>query len=170
MSLAQEATSATGLDPPRPNLGPEPWPEAPTGPGVWAWAGLTLVVAALGWRMLRKRTPGPTPQGQASPIPTEPERSPSQRLVESSEAVRVALIGAFGPSWGSKTTEEIAADPALAGRLDPAEVDRLIELLLQADRVKFGSAEPDEAGDWEAWALGFASVLAAGATSRNIGK
>ncbi len=87
----------------------------------------------------------------------EPDGSPGQRLIASSEAVRGALIEAFGPAWGSKTTEEIGDDPALLERIDPDQVERLVAFLKGADRAKFASVEPDSLEDWEAWAASFVS-------------
>ena len=171
MSFEQEKTAAESLVPPRPNLGPEPWPEPSGWPGTRGWAGLVvaLIVAAVAWRAVRRRTAGAAVAVEAGPPPDDRDQSPGRRLIAASEVVRTALIEAFGPAWGSRTTEEVADDPTLAGRLDPAEVDRLVGLLREADRVKFGSAEPDAADDWEVWASGLASALAAGATSRRIG-
>ena len=172
MIADQAEPSAESLVPPRPNLGPEPWPEPSRWPGAAGWwgAGLGLIVLILLLRARRRRkAKAPVPDEPPS-RPVDSDGSPRQRLIASSEVVRGALIGAFGPAWGSKTTEEIGDDPTLLERFDPDQVDRLVAFLKGADRVKFASAEPETLDDWEAWASAFASGLAAGATSRGNGK
>lgn len=171
MSGPEEPTRAEGLVPPRPNLGPEPWPDRPggtTGLGWWGVAlGLLLVLALARWRRrlnARPADPDKTPDHIDTPEPT-----PRQRLIAASEGVRDALIAAFGPAWASKTTEDIAADPAPSGRLGPDDSERLIEFLRLADRAKFAGESPKSVEDWEGWAVGFRDSLA-GATSRISGK
>ena len=57
--------------------------------------------------------------------------------------VREALIARFGPAWGAKTTEEIAAEPGLAAALGPERAAQLVRFLHAADRAKFaGDARP----------------------------
>lgn len=173
MTPDQEAGEAETLVPPRPNLGPEPWPEGTGWPGLagWAGAGLALVLALAIWSRRRRRSRKGAPE-TSGPIalPGEVDPTPRQRLIASSEVVRGALIGAFGPAWASKTTEEIAEEPGLAGRFDPPEVERLLAFLRLADRVKFAEAEPGTADDWEDWAGAFLSSMGAGTTSRINGK
>ncbi len=155
-----------GLIPPRPNLGPEPWADPPGGPRrlpPWAWfLAPALLLAAWRWRRLRRRRIRPAGDGLAAP-PADPDPSPRLRMIAASDSVRVALIGAFGPSWKSKTTEEIAAEPAVGDRLGPDRAARLGEFLAEADRAKFAGQEPGGVEGWEAWAASFAEGLAAGA-------
>ncbi len=172
MNVDQEPTSAESLVPPRPNLGPEPWPESPRWADAAGWWGaslalILLILLAL-WR--RRRRPGAGLAMAFLSPSIDPDCPPRQRLIASSEVIRGALIGAFGPTWGSKTTEEIGDDPSLLERIDPLEVERLVAFLRLADRAKFASGEPESPDDWEAWAAGFVEGLAAGATSRSSGK
>jgi MYXO-CTERM domain-containing protein len=167
----QEETSAESLVPPRPNLGPEPWPDSPRWPGAAGWwgVGLALICLLILWRRRRRKT-RPAVLVDLETTAIDPDSSPRQRLIASSEVIRSALIGTFGPAWGSKTTEEIDADPTLLERFEEAEIDRLVAFLKSADRAKFASAEPELVDDWEEWTASFVSGLAAGATSRSIGK
>jgi hypothetical protein len=173
MAPEQEAGGAETLVPPRPNLGPEPWPDAPGWLGVAGWwgSGLALMLLLVLWRRRRRRSRAGS-SSLASPIdlPAEVEPTPRQRLITASVDVRGALIGAFGTTWASKTTEEIADEPKLAERFDPPEVERLVAFLRLADRVKFAEAEPSTPEDWEAWAIDFVSGLGNGATPRINGK
>jgi hypothetical protein len=173
MASDAESTQSEGLVPPRPNLGPEPWPVPPgwtATAGWWVWS-LALLLLIAGWRWRRGRSKAGSAGRASSPDPSlELDLSPRRRLIASSEAVRAALIGAFGPGWGSKTTEEIAAEPILAERLDPEEVGHLIEFLRQADRAKFAEDESYRFDDREEWVGSFVSAMAAGATSRIIGR
>jgi hypothetical protein len=165
----QEETKGESLVPPRPNLGPEPWPEPDRWPGaVWWGPGLALLVVY--WIGRRRRKAKPVISGEIQAEPVESDGSPRQRLIAASEVVRSALIGAFGPAWGSKTTEEIGADRTLLEFIEPDEVARLLGFLKGADRAKFASGEPDWPDDWEAWVASFVEGLGAGASSRSIGK
>jgi len=148
--------------PPRPNLGPEPWVDRPIGPGPLglglAALGLALILALARWRFRREARPVVEVTGDAT---AEVDRSPRRRVIAASEAVRVALIAAFGPAWGSKTTEEIAADPELGGRLDPGRAEELAAFLRLADRAKFAGDEAAGADEALAWASAFVAGLAA---------
>lgn len=151
-----ETTSDPGpmapLLPPRPNLGPEPW-RSPSGPGV-EWLALIvvlLIIAAVGlalWRKARRDR-----SGRAGSISdrgaSRDVGSLGDRRVSRAETLRDALIAAFGPSWGAKTTEEIAEEPELASRIGPERVGEVVALLTEADRAKFsgGSIEGDPPGD-----------------------
>jgi hypothetical protein len=171
MIANQPDASAESLVPPRPNLGPEPWPESSRWPGPlgWSGAGLALAFLLILWRRRRRNTRSAAPENlEAATI--DPDRSPRQRLIASSEVVRSVLMDAFGPAWGSKTTEEIGDDPTLLERFDQAQANRLVTFLKVADRVKFASAEPDQVEDWESWASSFVSGLAAETKSKTIGR
>ena len=124
------------LVPPRPNLGPESWSEAPP------VAVVVIVAAALGglliawlfWRWHRKRrsrirrdvkTPGPhdaTPQG---------------RLVACSQSIRETLANRFGTAWRAKTTQELAEEAPLFEVLGDVQLDELIRFLDLVDHLKF---------------------------------
>lgn len=128
------------LLPPRPNLGPEPWQSA-SGAG-WEWSALLLVLLIVGgvgvfrwWKSRRGRAsrPGsiPDPRSADDLGPLE------DRRVSRAESLRDALIAAFGPSWGAKTTEEIAEEPDLASKIGPERAGEVVALLAEADRAKF---------------------------------
>ncbi len=168
-----ETLNVGPIDPsrfPRPNPGPEPWPVA-AGPG---WTGLALALAAVPTlallailaRRMRLRRPHAASAGPDDP-PTEPADD-RRRLIALADEVRAALADRFGPAWGSRTTEEVAADPGLAGLVGADSAGPLVALLRDADRVKFAGAEP--AGDWAGWAAAFLAAAGAGATSRITGR
>jgi hypothetical protein len=161
---------AESLVPPRPNLGPEPWPEALSGRGTAVWLGLSvgfvLLMVGLGvWKQRRSRLIRKTASTSIH-LENEAERSPRERLIATSEQVRGALIRTFGAPWGSKTTEEIGRALALIERLDPTEVDRLIAFLKLADRAKFAEGEPELVEDWEAWSTAIVAHLASPPSSK----
>jgi hypothetical protein len=97
------------------------------------------------------------------------------QLIARSRAVRAALAARFGPSWRARTTEEIAADPALAERVGTDQAARLVAFLREADRAKFageadlGPPEPPAAFAWLDELLA-AFGTEAGARSRINGK
>ena len=169
---------ADEIVPPRPNPGPEPWSEPPGRIGVLApWlAAVALLVVLAWWRLARRRRArAGAPAEAAGEVAAEAVRSPRLRLIAASESVRLALIAAQGAGWGSKTTEEIAADPELAARLGADRASGLVGFLRLADRAKFAGEEPAE-GETDAalaWAASFAEGLAAeaaGATSSRNGR
>lgn len=141
-------TTAEPVLPPRANLGPEPWPDSSEGIG-WGlvFLGLVVLVAisfALWMRSRRNRRRADlqkSERGQTRP-PAFP--SPIDRRIRRAERLRDALITAFGPSWSAKTTEEIAADPALPTRLGPEPSARVVAILADADRAKFAGLSSDE--------------------------
>ena len=131
---------------------------------------LALLLLLGFWRSRRRRKVrlvGPT---EVPTSPIGPDAPTRLRLIASSDVVRGALIGAFGPAWASKTTEEIGDDPALLAKIGPPEVDRVAAFLRLADRAKFASGEPEPPDGWEAWASGFVEGLAAGANPKSAGK
>ena len=132
---------------PRPNLGPEPWPDAPVWPWLVATAVLILLtIAAVGLRRRRAKkksllsqTVESAPVIPASPILADP--------------VREALVRAFGPSWRARTTEEAATSSALSGRFGDEATGQIVAYLHALDRAKFSgdaSAPPDDLGWWAA--------------------
>jgi hypothetical protein len=168
-----EPTTAQGLVPPRPNLGPEPWVEG------WdrSWiVGLSilglavLLLMAWWWRRARRsRSKRPNLEVEPSQV-QEPDHSPRSRLIASAEAVRSAIVVAHGPAWASKTTEELADEPELVERLGADRAARLVELFRVSDRAKFAGEDPEVVEEWEAWAGHLLEEWSAGATSRSIGK
>lgn len=155
MGRDPETTGARGLVPPRPNLGPEPWPEdsAPSSIIGLTIPGLVAVLMLAWWwrRARRSRPRRPGPEVEAAPAP-EPDPSPRTRLIASAEAVRSAIVATHGPAWASKTTEELADEPGLVERLGADRASRLVELFRASDRAKFAGEDPERVEDWEAWA------------------
>ncbi len=94
-----------------------------------------------------------------------------------SAVVRSALAARFGPSWIARTTEEIAADPALAGTFGDDTARRVVRFLSEADRAKFDDREglqpPEpapEGADRFDWLGDFVIAASAGASSTINGK
>jgi len=154
------------LVPPRPNLGPEPWPELDEWSlGLWIASGLCLVLTlAAAWRhWSRKRRSAPPAAAANQPNPLA---APDNPLVELAAVARQTLGSLPGASWPSRTTEEIARDLELRKRLGDPHFERLIELLARADHIKF-SAEPPTQLDpyalenWTAWTAALPARLQA---------
>jgi hypothetical protein len=167
------------LLPPRPNLGPEPlsspWPSADAGLAVIA--GVILLALLMVWLVRRhwRRPASPVPSLAISDEPL----TPRQRLIQTADRLRAALVARFGPSWAAKTTEEIATEPALADLLGAERLAPLLELLRAADRAKFASEPqlpdpglqpPTPNHDWVDKLLAVLTAAAAGANSRIKGK
>lgn len=173
MPREQEETRPETLVPPRPNLGPEPWPDDSRGYPLVIWWILAVALLALlvAGRLRKVQRKCRLTEGIVMPDPSrDADPSNRQRLIAASELVRGALIDAFGSGWGSKTTEEIGNGSGLVDKLGASDVERLVEFLQEADRVKFAEAEPSRFDEWEPWAETFVKELAAGARSRIIGK
>jgi hypothetical protein len=149
---------------PRPNLGPEPWPDAPVWPWITAAAVLVSLVALI-IKHRRKRARAKT----TTVIPNEVAASPSEPS-PLTDRVRGALIRAFGPAWRARTTEEVAASPALAERFGPEVAAQVVAYLRACDRAKFSAnaASPDEELDW--WAARFTEEVEAGGQNESTNK
>jgi len=145
-----------GLVPPRPNLGPEPWPGDQPIAGVLIAAGAlaVLVLAWFFWRLIRRRR---ARSGTSSLVaPNQPDATPRGQLVALSDSIREALIGQFGTAWRAKTTEELSADTQLEHALGREPLQELIRFLDQVDHLKFAperSNHHDGSLQWElaAW-------------------
>ncbi len=148
---------------PRPNLGPEPWSEPASGWGpaefllgsIVAALGLALAVRVRRLHRIRRQAARADPEDLIAA--TEAELRPNHRLIASSQAVRAALIAEFGPTWGSRTTEEIARDPILGDRLGPATAQTVVAYLEQVDRAKFAGEEFEDVEAWIGSAQAFLS-------------
>ncbi|WP_165249709.1 hypothetical protein [Paludisphaera soli] len=163
MSLAVEAGRPEALVPPRPNLGPEPWRDDSPAASWPAWIALALLAACVAAWIARKRRPG----GAAAPgLSAESDDSPETRLVALGVFVRKVMAARLGPALRARTTEEIAADPRLAERLDAEDLGRLVAILGAGDRVKFGRGGVAEdllecLPEWTAWSASLDARLAA---------
>ncbi len=181
MNPAQSSEGVTRLDlPPRPNLGPEPWPETDWATGLIG-AGILLASLMIGVAVLvlgkrRRKTEGVS-QAMAGPDEPEDAGTPRGRLVRAAEVIRTALVHRHGPSWAAKTTEEVAAETALGDWLGGERGAEVVGLLARADEAKFAGLDGDfdaaiSQGELEAWES-LASIVreaAAGATSISKGK
>ena len=162
---------ATAIVLPRPNLGPEPWSDPPiawTPIGLIAGAVMAVLLAAIMGRKwfldIQLRRGIATPDGLQ--MDDETDDSPDRRLIASSRVVRGALIAEFGPTWGSRTTEEVARDPALATRLGPDAALALVAYLQRVDRAKFAGDDSEDADLW----IGQSEALLAGLARRPSGR
>ncbi len=155
-----DTSTAGALVPPRPNLGPEPWPIHPNSfGGTIPVTLLVLLVVGLGLRVRRGKRRKPREESSPLVESSQGDPSPREQLIATSNQIRNALFQAFGPSWRSKTTEEIGNDRSLIERLDPDDFGRLITFLILADRAKFAGSEPESLDDWTTWAAGFSARL-----------
>ncbi len=125
-----------GLVPPRPNLGPEPWPTGLpfTAMTLATAAGLILVAALVLVRMARRRRRKPRREG-APAIPAEV--TPRDQMVALSTAIRQALSDKLGTTWRAKTTEEVVIDPELENLLGREHLEELGRFLDRVDHLKF---------------------------------
>jgi hypothetical protein len=127
------------LEPPRPNLGPEPWyePQAFTHVLPWFLVPIVLLLAFPAWRRYRRT---PARSGQAHPSPgglAASPPSPRERLVGLSASIREALTVPFGTAGRAMTTEELAVDRRLEKLLGDQDLQELIRFLDQVDHLKF---------------------------------
>lgn len=123
------------LIPPKPNLGPEPWPKSAPLQGLWVASGAVVatIAALFFWRMLRRRL---VRSHQAEAAADSLDVTPRGRLVALSNSAKTALALRFGATWRAKTTEELAVEAALEEVLGPEMFRQLIEFLEGIDRLK----------------------------------
>jgi len=149
---------------PRPNLGPEPWPDTP----VWPWITAAAVLVSLVVLIIKRRRKRSQSKAAAAVPPevTAMSTEPSPLT----DRVRGALIRAFGPSWRARTTEEVAASPALTERFGTEVAAQVVAYLRACDRAKFSAnaANPDEELNW--WASRFAEEVEADAQNESVSK
>jgi hypothetical protein len=135
---------ARGLIPPKPNLGPEPWPEEQLATALFLGlaAVVCIIIAGLAWRALRRMRAQTNSSGLATR--QQLDDSPRGRLLALSLSMREALAAQFGTPWRAKTTEELAADAQLEQVLGGEGLRELIRFLDQVDRLKFA---PERSND-----------------------
>jgi hypothetical protein len=169
MSQDDPAEEASSL-PPRPNPGPEPWPESGWPSAWWLMLGLPIIALAR-WRFRRARMISKILDTSVSQ-PNEDHESdlPAERLVRLTERLREALVVRFGANWAALTTEEI--ERTLPSKEIAIPVDSIAKLFRAADRVKFGHQEVEEGylAEAETLALEVTRALFEGAISNQNGK
>ena len=155
------------LVPPQPNLGPEPFKEPAL---VWPWFiaifGVVITVALFRLRKPRtgrSQTAGSAMADVATPVPSV------ERMAMLSAEVRRSLALRFDETWLAKTTEEISANAALNDRLGTDGATRLVDFLRAADLARFARKE-GQGVEFEAWLDWATAFVAAGASSKRIGK
>jgi hypothetical protein len=127
-----------GFVPPRPNLGPEPWPEEPPTVALLVALGMLACVLLVGWLLWRRLRRGRARADSASLAARgEPDNTPRGRLLALAHSVRDTLSIQFGVTWRAKTTEELSADTQLEQVLGSEGLQELIRFLDQVDRLKF---------------------------------
>lgn len=150
------------LVPPRPNLGPDPFPPPVVSTRTLTALGVIVPLIFLGLIGLRRRFKSrrrpPPPRVVASRTPVTEPSSARDWMIVWSDSVRDALVERFGPSWRAKTTEEIATDERLADALGSEQAAQLLMFLNEADRAKFAAEsdsswalEDQRADDWREW-------------------
>ncbi len=134
---------ARSLVPPRPNLGPEPWPKSTSPELYWLAAGIPAlgILGWVSWKLLRRRS---ARSGTGATAVDQVDPTPRGRLVALANSTKNALAAQFGPTWRAKTTEELAVDPVLAEVLGPEPLGELIEFLDGIDRLKFAPVRPKD--------------------------
>lgn len=172
--MSQElATPATAVLPPRPNLGPEPWPETARPMTLWlvviGVAAIAIAVAAwVGRRRRARKRSSQAELGNEIAIDAG-DPTPRSRLIALAETARRLLAARFGAAWLAKTTEEIAERPELVEWLGSEKAAALAELLGDADLAKFAATwDGPQREDWADWLDGFRAD--AGAISTIKGK
>ena len=152
---------------PRPNLGPEPWPEPP-GFSAWWWLSGVILLAAIAGSIRRRRdVPAPL---TLEDVDGSAARSCTERLIALAQTVRQAMSTRVGPTWAARTTEEMAAS---LGDVEPAVRERILRLLDDADQAKFAGGSVDDAHlrAAEVWAAeALAGLRAEGARSIQNGR
>ena len=155
----------------RPNLGPEPWPDA-DGPSAW-WTLLALPVFGLvAWRLARMRRATVTVDARDSSGGDELALTPTQRFARLADNVRDRLAERFGPGWAAMTTEElqVALKETISATTFP--VDDCVSLFRAADQAKFADwpVTDDHLAVAEAAAARVLAALAAGAMIKENGR
>ena len=125
------------LLPPRPNLGPESWPDR--APVDWRWLVMIGIVGSIlagwaFWKLARRRL---ARSRERLNNPEQVDPTPRGRLVALSMLTKNALATRFGSTWRAKTTEELAVEPLLVQQLGPESLEELITFLDRIDRLKF---------------------------------
>jgi hypothetical protein len=94
---------------------------------------------------------------------------PADQLLNLACQIREDLVARFGPSFRTRTTEEIAADPHLKEVLGIEHFEPMIHLLARADHRRFADVPEngdqqtllDEIAAWEALRGGLIARLTA---------
>ncbi len=151
-----DALAQMPVFPPRPNLGPEPWPPPWASYGPWLTTALAVVwLGSAAWWIYRRDQRRVAEPGYERTMLPNPAHDP---LVIWSDRVRNHLDVQLGPGWGRRTTVEIALDPAVTDQLGSDQAEALVAFLKAADRAKFAddpAFELESIATWTEWAAGF---------------
>jgi hypothetical protein len=152
------------LIPPRPNLGPEPWPETSSITIKLVEFGLLLIcLGIVAFWGIRRRRMKRGRQHPTRPPAAAPDDSPEAQVLYLAGQVRDTLNARYGPCTRARTTEEICADSQLREAIGGRHMDQLTRLLQTADRLKFAPHSEDEYKDnllndlstWDVWLKSF---------------
>lgn len=140
--------SARTLVPPRPNLGPEPWNEPDPIALYWLFGAAlaSLLAAWFAWKRLAQTRYNLRGFHPSSTQP--PDTSTRGRLFALSQSMRDAMARQFGPAWRAKTNEELSTEPRLAAQLGLDQLQEMIQILNDIDRLKFA---PDRSNLHQEW-------------------
>lgn len=157
--------------PPRPNLGPEPWPD-PARPSAW-WVLLALPFFGLAAWRFRRVNARSNPLAVGRHLDEDDASLPAdQRLARLADRVRDRLAERFGSGWAAMTTEQLHL--ALLAGVPIAEFPSAdaVSLFHAADRAKFANwpVADDHLGEAEAAAARVLGALADGATISENGR
>ena len=135
---------------PRPPRGELPLPRAPRPWWPWALAAAALLaVAALAWRLLRRRAQGPAPAELSARERALRELhrvagagAPPEALYPAATAVLRGYLAEVDPRWGTDLTSRELLERLRGDGVAEAPRESLRALLQHADRVKFARYAP----------------------------
>ncbi len=157
--------------PPRPNLGPEPWPDREWSSAWWMLLALPLF-GLVAWRFRRANARSAAVVAVGSLDEDEVILTASQRLARLADRVRDRLADRFGPGWAAMTTEELHVALFAGVPIDDFPAADAVSLFSAADRAKFaGSPVADDyLEEAEIAAARVLNALAEGATIKENGR
>lgn len=129
--------------PPRPNPGPEAWPEA-AWPSAWWALAAAPILGLVAWRFARSRRAVANATGEPMPGVDDSTLSPSERLARLADRVRGRLSERFGAGWSAMTTEELLHALKVAVPDDAFPTGDAVALFRASDRVKFAASPIDD--------------------------
>ena len=166
-----QAGAVSPILPPRPNLGPEPWPVSDHSSPWWLLSAAPVVLLVIWWS--RRRRQVAQASNEQVPRVNSPVVTASENLIHLVDDVREAMSRLLGSTWEAMTTEEIAIELPRIEEINQNLCDRTIVYLVAADRAKFAGGEisADRFAEAELWAADLLSALGkAGARSSQSGR